>query len=97
MALDKYTYTADPKQIEGVVPVVGDIQNPELTRHLIAKNQITEVFHLGAERHVARSITGPAAFIQTNVVGTFSMLAAARQAWVGQGDCRFLYISTDEV
>jgi dTDP-glucose 4,6-dehydratase len=46
---------------------------------------------------VDRSITGPAAFIQTNLVGTFSMLEAARQAWAGQPDCRFLHISTDEV
>ena len=100
VVLDKLTYAADPKQLEGldgVELVVGDIQNLELARHLIEKNQVTRVFHLAAESHVDRSITGPAAFIQTNVVGTFSMLEAARQAWAGQGDCRFLHISTDEV
>ena len=100
VVLDKLTYAADPKQIEGldlVELVVGDIQNLELARHLIEKNQVTKVFHLAAESHVDRSITGPAAFIQTNVVGTFSILEAARQAWAGQKDCRFLHISTDEV
>ena len=100
VVLDKLTYAAEPKQIEGldgVELVVGDIQNLELARHLIEKNKVTKVFHLAAESHVDRSITGPAAFIQTNVVGTFSMLEAARQAWAGQQDCRFLHISTDEV
>jgi len=100
LVLDKLTYAADPKQIEcleGVELVVGDIQNLELARHLIEKNKVTKVFHLAAESHVDRSITGPAAFIQTNVVGTFSMLEAARQAWAGQQECRFLHISTDEV
>ena len=100
VVLDKLTYAADRAQIdglEGVELVVGDIQNQELARHLIEKNQVSRVFHLAAESHVDRSITGPAAFIQTNVVGTFSMLEAARQAWAGQQDCRFLHISTDEV
>ena len=100
VVLDKLTYAADPKQIEGldrVELVVGDIQNLELARHLIEKNYISRVFHLAAESHVDRSITGPSEFIQTNVVGTFSMLEAARQAWAGQQDCRFLHISTDEV
>jgi dTDP-glucose 4,6-dehydratase len=77
--------------------VVGDIQNLELARHLIDKNRVTKVFHLAAESHVDRSITGPAEFIQTNLGGTFAMLEAARQAWAGQKDCRFLHISTDEV
>lgn len=100
VVLDKLTYAADPKQIEGlegVELVVGDIQNLERARHLIEKNNVTKVFHLAAESHVDRSITGPAEFIQTNLVGTFSMLEAARQAWAGQKDCRFLHISTDEV
>lgn len=100
LVLDKLTYAADPKQIEGlegVELVVGDIQDLALVRDLITKNQVTRVFHLAAESHVDRSITGPAAFIETNLVGTFAMLEAARQAWAGQKDCRFLHISTDEV
>lgn len=100
VVLDKLTYAADRTQIdglEGVELVVGDIQNLELARHLIERHGIRKVFHLAAESHVDRSITGPAAFIQTNLVGTFAMLEASRQAWAGQKDCRFLHISTDEV
>ena len=100
LVLDLLTYAADPKQLEGlerVELVVGDIQNQELVRYLIEKNGVSKIFHLAAESHVDRSITGPSAFIQTNLGGTFSMLEAARQAWAGQMDCRFLHISTDEV
>jgi len=100
LVLDKLTYAADRTQIEGlegVELVVGDVQNLELARHLIQKHKVTKLFHLAAESHVDRSITGPAEFIQTNLVGTFSMLEAARQAWAGDKACRFLHISTDEV
>jgi len=100
LVLDKLTYAADPSQIEGmdrVELVRGDIQNLELTRHLIERYGVTKVFHLAAESHVDRSISGPGEFIQTNLVGTFSMLEAARQAWAGDAACRFLHISTDEV
>ncbi|NWJ41642.1 MAG: dTDP-glucose 4,6-dehydratase [Geothrix sp.] len=100
LVLDRLTYAADPKLIqhlEGVELVVDDIQNLELVRSLIEKNQVTRIFHLAAESHVDRSISGPAAFIQTNLVGTFSMLEAARQAWGGDRNCRFLHVSTDEV
>ena len=60
------------------------------------------VMHLAAESHVDRSINGPAAFIQTNIVGTYTLLEAARQYWQGlspqrRADFRFLHISTDEV
>ncbi len=100
VVLDRLTYAADPKQIEaleGVDLVVGDIQNLELARHIIEKNRVTKLFHLAAESHVDRSITGPAEFIETNLVGTFTMLEAARQVWGSDKDCRFLHISTDEV
>ena len=100
LVLDKLTYAADRSQIEGlegVELVVGDVQNLELARYLIEKRGVTKLFHLAAESHVDRSITGPAEFIQTNLVGTFSMLEAARQAWAGDRDCRFLHVSTDEV
>lgn len=100
LVLDKLTYAADPRQIEdifGVDLVVGDVQNLELVRHLIEKNQITKIFHLAAESHVDRSIAGPLAFIETNLMGTFSVLESARQVWAGQTNCRFLHISTDEV
>ena len=100
LVLDKLTYAADPRQIDGlgrVELVKGDVQNLELARHLIDHHGVRKIFHLAAESHVDRSITGPAEFIQTNLVGTFSMLEAARQAWAGDSDCRFLHISTDEV
>ena len=100
LVLDRLTYAADRTQIEGldqVELVVGDIQDLDLARQLIERHAVKKVFHLAAESHVDRSITGPAEFIQTNLVGTFSMLEAARQAWAGQKDCRFLHISTDEV
>jgi dTDP-glucose 4,6-dehydratase len=100
VVLDKLTYASDRSQIDGidgVALVEGDIQDLDLVRRLIETNHIRRVFHLAAESHVDRSITGPAAFIQTNLVGTFTMLEAARQAWAGDRGCRFLHISTDEV
>ena len=100
LVLDKLTYAADRTQIqdlEGVELVVGDIQNLELVRHLLERHGVSKIFHLAAESHVDRSITGPAEFIQTNLGGTFSMLEAAKQVWAGQADCRFLHVSTDEV
>ncbi|MGR5488575.1 GDP-mannose 4,6-dehydratase, partial [Vibrio alfacsensis] len=66
------------------------------------KHQPDAVMHLAAESHVDRSIDGPAAFIQTNLVGTFNMLEVARQYWKAldeakQSAFRFHHISTDEV
>ena len=58
---------------------------------------IDTVVHFAAESHVDRSITGPAAFVQTNVFGTFSLLEAARQRWQGRDDALFHHVSTDEV
>src|SRR3546814_18033022 len=60
------------------------------------------VMHLAAESHVDRSIDGPAAFIETNIVGTYTLLEAARQYWMGLGEedkaaFRFHHMSTDEV
>ena len=100
IVLDKLTYAADPKQLDGLAGVelvVGDVQNQDLVRHLIETKGIRKIFHLAAESHVDRSITGPEAFIRTNVLGTFAMLEAARLAWAGDRDGRFLHISTDEV
>jgi dTDP-glucose 4,6-dehydratase len=100
VVLDKLTYAADPKQIEGlsqVELVKGDIQNLELVSHLLERHKVRRIVHFAAESHVDNSIKGPAAFIQTNVVGTFTMLEGARQVWAGDKDCRFLHVSTDEV
>jgi dTDP-glucose 4,6-dehydratase len=100
LVLDKLTYAADRRHIEGLPQVnlvVGDIQNLELALHLISSRNVRKVVHFAAESHVDNSIKGPAAFVQTNVLGTFSMLEAARQAWANDPACRFLHVSTDEV
>jgi dTDP-glucose 4,6-dehydratase len=100
IVLDKLTYAADPTQIAGLPQVElvrGDIQNLELATHLLERHGIRKVVHFAAESHVDNSITGPGAFIQTNVVGTFTMLEAARKVWASDRDCRFLHVSTDEV
>lgn len=100
LVLDKITYAADPTQIdnlEGVELVRGDVQNQELVQYLLQKHQIRKIFHLAAESHVDRSISGPSVFIETNLMGTFRMLEAAREVWAGDPSCRFLHVSTDEV
>jgi dTDP-glucose 4,6-dehydratase len=75
----------------------GDIADPGRVEQLFAKHPITVVVHFAAESHVDRSILGPAAFVETNVTGTFRLLEAARQRWKGRKDVRFHHISTDEV
>ena len=80
--------------------VEGDICNSKLVATLLAEEEIDTVIHFAAESHVDRSILGPAAFVQTNVVGTFTLLEAFRNHWQTQGkpaDFRFLHVSTDEV
>jgi dTDP-glucose 4,6-dehydratase len=100
LVLDKLTYAADPSQLvglEGVDLVRGDIQNRELVAHLLERCQVRKLFHFAAESHVDNSLSGPAAFVQTNLVGTFALLEAARMVWAGDPGCRFLHVSTDEV
>ncbi len=100
LVLDRLTYAADPQRLEGldgVELVVGDIQDEPLVRSLIERHQVRQILHLAAESHVDRSISGPADFVLTNVVGTFRLLEAARAVWHREEDCRFLYVSTDEV
>lgn len=81
--------------------VRGDIGDAPLLEALFAEERIDTVVHFAAESHVDRSIEGPAAFIQTNIVGTFTLLEAARKAWLSASPLthspRFLHISTDEV
>jgi len=100
LVLDRVTYAADPKQIEGlegVELVRADIQNRELAVHLLDRHHVRKLVHFAAESHVDNSIKGPAAFIQTNLLGTFALLEAAREVWAGDRDARFLHVSTDEV
>jgi dTDP-glucose 4,6-dehydratase len=82
--------------------VHGSITDAGLVNDLFHRYQIDTVVHFAAETHVDRSIDGPAEFIQTNIIGTFTLLEAARQAWlidkiVPLAQARFHHVSTDEV
>jgi len=78
---------------------VDDINNQDLVSSLIRDNDIRQVYHLAAESHVDRSISGPRAFYESNVMGTLSMVEACRDhiEQTGIDDFRFLHVSTDEV
>lgn len=106
LVVDKLTYAAN---LDNLAPVSGsnhyrfekaDICDGARMRALFAEFRPDTVMHLAAESHVDRSIDGPAAFIETNIVGTFRLLEAAR-AYVAAGEApagfRFHHISTDEV
>ena len=101
--LDKLTYAATPESLSHLPAdryrlVVGDICDGELVRSVLETHQPDLIIHCAAETHVDRSIDGPAAFLTSNVNGTFTMLEAAREWWSGRkGKHRFLHISTDEV
>jgi len=78
----------------------GDICNRPLIDALLSEEQVDTVAHFAAESHVDRSIVGPGDFVQTNVVGTFTLLEAFRQHWLANNKTqtyRFLHVSTDEV
>ncbi|MFI4869968.1 MAG: dTDP-glucose 4,6-dehydratase, partial [Steroidobacterales bacterium] len=80
--------------------VHGDIRNTPLVEQLLREEQIETIVHFAAESHVDRSIEGPDAFIETNVIGTHSMLKAARRVWLEEKSVamhRFHHVSTDEV
>lgn len=74
-----------------------DLRDRGAVLDVVRRHDITHVMHLAAESHVDRSITGPGDFIHTNVVGTFHLLEACRDAWTGAESRRFLHVSTDEV
>ncbi len=80
----------------------GDICDRALVDEILHKHSIQEIIHFAAETHVDRSILGPGQFIQTNVIGTFTLLEAARQAWLVDkilpiDQVHFHHVSTDEV
>lgn len=103
VVLDALTYAgnrANLDQLTGVELVVGDICDTDLVARTIADHCIDTIVHFAAESHVDRSITGPDAFVTTNVVGTHSLLTAAKAAWLDRGSGtphRFHHVSTDEV
>lgn len=102
--LDKLTYAGNLenlKDIEGMPNytfIKGDICNLEHIRKIFSDYNITGVIHLAAESHVDRSIKDPFSFAQTNIMGTLSLLQAAKEAWNGNWDNKLFYhVSTDEV
>ena len=103
VVLDALTYAGNESSIagiEGVRLVVGDICDTALVSRLLAEGPIDTIVHFAAESHVDRSITGPDAFVTTNVIGTHSLLKATKAAWLDQGTGRphrFHHVSTDEV
>ncbi|HKQ30064.1 MAG TPA: dTDP-glucose 4,6-dehydratase [Burkholderiales bacterium] len=103
LVLDALTYAgnaASLKDAEGKAGfkfVHGDVRDQGLVERLLAEYAIDTIVHFAAESHVDRSIVGPDAFIDTNVVGTHALLKAARNAWAKRDGCRFHHVSTDEV
>ncbi|OYX64246.1 MAG: dTDP-glucose 4,6-dehydratase [Sphingomonadales bacterium 32-64-17] len=101
--LDLLTYAGNPANLDGldgVDLVVGDIRDTALVERLLRERGIDRLVHFAAESHVDRSISGPDAFISTNVDGTHSLLKAARTVWLDEGSGRphrFHHVSTDEV
>jgi dTDP-glucose 4,6-dehydratase len=106
--LDKLTYAGNMHSLADALHhprhrfVQGDIGDGELVSRLLDKHRPWAVINLAAESHVDRSIDGPAEFVQTNVVGTFRLLEAARVYWSklnedDQRKFRLLHVSTDEV
>jgi len=102
VVLDALTYAGNRSTLEGAPHaslVEGDIRDTPLVESLLREHAITTLVHFAAESHVDRSISGPDDFINTNILGTNSLLKAARSVWLaGSGTPhRFHHISTDEV
>ena len=102
--LDKLTYAGSLENIKDIERksnytfLKGDIADAGLVAHLFKKHNFEAVIHLAAESHVDRSITNALAFIQTNIIGTYNLLVAARNLWKNNyNQKRFYHISTDEV
>jgi dTDP-glucose 4,6-dehydratase len=108
VTLDKLTYAGNRQNLASLdrsnahTFVQGGIEDGPLARELLGQYGVRAVVNFAAESHVDRSIIGPAAFIETNVVGTFRLLEAVRAYWQGlppadKAAFRFLHVSTDEV
>jgi dTDP-glucose 4,6-dehydratase len=107
VVLDALTYAGNLASLDqargrrGFCFVEGDIRDGDLVARLLREHQVDTLVHLAAESHVDRSILGPDAFIESNVVGTHALLRAAREVWLGEGGAgeqyRFHHVSTDEV
>lgn len=102
--LDKLTYAGNLANLRDIETspnyhfIKADICDYENLKRIMSENQIDGIIHLAAESHVDRSIKDPFVFAQTNVMGTLSLLQAARDTWSGNYECKLFYhISTDEV
>jgi dTDP-glucose 4,6-dehydratase len=109
--LDALTYAGSLENLKTIADfsrytfIKGDICDSELVEQILENNQIDTIVHFAAETHVDRSILGPGQFIQTNIIGTYTLLEAARKYWLDKGNSknnapnnpRFHHISTDEV
>jgi dTDP-glucose 4,6-dehydratase len=106
--LDALTYAGNPANFKDLSPsqterhrfVHGDIRDASLLERLFSEENFNSVVHFAAESHVDRSIFGPQAFVETNVIGTFHLLETSLKFWKEKGEqknFRFLHISTDEV
>ena len=106
IVLDALTYAGNKSNLSNLATqkwfefVHGSICDQPLVDSLLAKHDIDTIVHFAAESHVDRSITGPDAFIDTNIVGTHCLLKAAKKFWIedgGKSDHLFHHVSTDEV
>ena len=106
VVLDALTYAGNRANLSafdgqaGYEFVKGNICDEALVTRLLEKHDIDTLVHFAAESHVDRSITGPDAFIETNIIGTHALLKAARKVWTARGGFdgrRFHHVSTDEV
>ena len=105
IVLDALTYAGHREHLieleknNGLVFVQGDIGDLALVEKLFSTYAVNCVVHFAAESHVDRSIHGPDAFIQTNIIGTHTLLKAAKKFWLDAGltDHHFHHVSTDEV
>lgn len=104
--LDALTYAGNPLNLTDIEQrygddrytfIHGDITDSEMVKKVMLDYEIDTVVHFAAESHVDRSIYGPSEFIRTNVIGTFTLLEAAREYWGNRDDVLFHHVSTDEV
>ncbi len=105
--LDKLTYAGNLNNLRGLEKeenfsfVKGAIEDGPLVEGLFAEKNFDTVVHFAAESHVDRSILGPKVFLETNIMGTFTLLEAAKKQWLSGGKDgggkRFIHVSTDEV
>ena len=105
--LDAMTYAGHPENLSDLPDskrhtfIKGDVLDQPLVEKLLRDHEVDTIVHFAAESHVDRSILGPAQFIQTNIMGTFSLLESARKVWLEEDPSsvrrRFHHVSTDEV